>query len=142
MTPWVTVGQAANTLAVELFGPLVKRDSLGSAVDHTEATDAELLSGLHDCGRPTTAFLQKLRSPLVLLLGNHLASGIDHQVRLDEARLGVGRSTVPNLAVRSGEHGFRHTLRLLGLGSSNGSLGLRRHWFLGSARLDGGACFD
>merc|ERR1719204_689113 len=86
-------------LFVKLLGPLVKSDTLSTAVDYAKPSDAELLPSLHDCVCPPTAFLQELLPPLELLLRHHLASGVQHEVRLDEAPLGVGRGAVPHLAV-------------------------------------------
>merc|ERR1719242_2807237 len=76
--------QLASALVMELLRPLVERDALGSSVDGAESGDAELLAGLHNSGGPSTVFLHELFAFLELLLRHYLASGVFHQVGLDQ----------------------------------------------------------
>merc|ERR550525_544905 len=130
-------GGQVSLVLVELLRPLVQGNSLSATVDDAESGDPQLLPGLHNRRGPSTAVLEEVLASCELLLGNHLAVLVKHEILLGQAALGVGRASIPNLAVGSSEHLPSHALRLLHLRASNGSLrcfGCARFGGLGSLR--------
>merc|ERR1719384_1527168 len=102
-------------VAVYLLGLLVDGHSLGSLVQRDETRDLESFAGLLDGLTPALDVRARLLARGGLLLGDHFATLVQHQVFLHEPALGVELAAVPDLAVRARLRLLGHALGLLGL---------------------------
>merc|ERR1719436_866306 len=109
-----------QSLVVELFRLLVKRNTLSSTVDGAESGDSELLPCLRKRCHPWALF--QPFSVLVLLLGHDPAVFVKHQIRLHQTALGEFGGAVPDLAHGSGLHLSCDALRFLHLGATDSTL--------------------
>merc|ERR1719362_2594336 len=74
--------QNNSLVPVDLLGPLVERDALGSTVDLHEARDVELHAGLLHGAGPLAELGARLAG--AHLLGHHLVALVEHEVLLHE----------------------------------------------------------